>query len=205
VFLSGCFRHSTDTNLNLFISVLFGVLALLLFMKTHLRAVVLGMIVLVGMSQPGSTAHSEEAAAATQADTSVIEADVFITDLVDKLRILASEGDETAEGKDALRALLAEDMATRRLQAYLLSRQQRKSLSEAQIAEYNQVFPLYISAAFAASIDQLVSRTIKVNDVIERRPGDYIVRSKLFSSDGRERASLDWRVLESKSRKQHVD
>lgn len=167
-----------------------------------MRSILLGLIAVFGMGMPMMAAYGEETIA--DADVNVVTADVFITDLVEKLRILASEEDET-EGNEALRLVLAEDMATRRLQAYLLSNQQRKMLNEAEIAEYNEVFPLYISAAFAGSIDQLVSRTIKVNDVIERRPGDFIVRSKLLSSDGKERAGLDWRVLERKGRKQLVD
>lgn len=131
--------------------------------------------------------------------------DVFIVELVDKLRVLASSDAGDVERRDNLRVVLSEDMATRRLQAYLLSKEQRKALTKAQVQEYNEVFPRYISSAFAGSIDQLVSRTIKVNDVVERRPGDYIVRSKLFSESGQERASLDWRVLESKGKKQLVD
>ena len=41
-----------------------------------------------------------------------------------------------------------------------------------------------------------MSRSIEINDVVVRRPGDFIVRSKLFGDDGEERAGIDWRVLE---------
>jgi len=134
-----------------------------------------------------------------------VEPDVFVTQLVDKLRVLADGDAEDLNRISELKRVLSEDMATARLQRYLLSREQRKSLSKEQIASYDEVFPNYISSAFAKSIDQLVSRTIKVNDVVERRPGDFIVRSKLYSSDGQERAGLDWRILERKGQKQLVD
>lgn len=139
------------------------------------------------------------------ADNSSIEPDVFITQLVDKLRVLATENAEDANRITELKTVLSQDMATARLQRYLLSSEQRKSLSDEQIALYDEVFPLYISSAFAKSIDQLVSRTIKVNDVVERRPGDFIIRSKLYSTDGQERAGLDWRVLEREGQKQLAD
>jgi len=143
--------------------------------------------------------------AVTIEENGATEPDVFITQLVDKLRVLAADNAEDANRITELKTVLSEDMATARLQRYLLSREQRKSLSPEQIALYDEVFPNYISSAFAKSIDQLVSRTIKVNDVIERRPGDFIVRSKLYSTDGQERAGLDWRILERKGQKQLAD
>lgn len=168
----------------------------MLFSKKNSVSVVLaGFIALAAMGTSVMTAHGQEAVAEEQQIT-IEDPTVFITGLVDKLRVLATEESVDADRKSALRLVLSEDMAVRRLQGYLLSRQQRKELSEEEVSEYNDLFPLYISSAFAGSIDQLVTRTIKVNDVLERRPGDFIVRSKLFSDDGQERASLDWRVLD---------
>lgn len=168
---------------------------------SRLAACVLGFA-FIGVPAGSTAAQTAEISAE---ETVGPKADVFITDLVDKLRVLASEDQADSERKSALRVVLAEDMATGRLKGFLLSREQRKALSEEQVAEYDEVFPLYISSAFAGSIDQLVTRTIKVNDVLERRPGDYVVRSKLFADNGEERAGLDWRVLEKDGRKQLVD
>lgn len=171
--------------------------------KKNLLALKAGFIALCFIGAPAVSVFADEAMIAQQ--DAGLAPDVFITDLVDKLRDLAAS-DKTDDARhDALRIVLAEDMATSRLQVYLLSSEQRKALSEAEIAEYNAVFPRYISSAFADSIDQLVSRTIKVDDVLERRPGDFVVRSKLYSNDGQARAGLDWRVLESDGHKQLVD
>lgn len=146
-----------------------------------------------------------DAKTVSTAQASDVNAEIFVSELVERLRILAADDTTDANRKDAVSKVLAEDMATSRLQSFLLSGEQRKALTPAQIAEYDAVFPRYITAAFANSIDQLVSRTIKVTDVLERRPGDFIVRSKLFSPDGQARASLDWRVLEKGGQKQLVD
>lgn len=144
-----------------------------------------------------------DAAAAGEAEE--IPADAFVSDLVDKLRVIASRSDLDNTKTEDLRLVLAEDIATKRLQFFLLSKKQRADLSEDEVAQYDKVFHKYITSAFAASIDDLVTREVKVNDVLERRPGDFVVRSKLFSDDGKERASLDWRVLESNGNKQLVD
>lgn len=175
-----------------------------LFPRLTLRALCLGLLATPLLSAPVQMAFADETVQA--ADTAeAVAPEAFIVDLVDKLRVLAAEDQADAERRDRLRSVLSEDMSIRRLQAYLLSKSQREDLSEAQINAYNEVFPLYISSAFAGSIDQLVSRTIKVNDVLERRPGDFIVRSKLYSDSGQERASLDWRVLESNGKKKLAD
>ena len=163
---------------------------------------------LVALGPLGTAAHAQSDTPEVSGKVSEEEspqADAFVSDLVSRLRIIASRDDaDTAKAED-LRLVLAEDIATRRLQYFLLSKKQRANLTEEQIALYDDLFPRYITSAFAASIDDLVSRTVKVNDVFERRTGDFIVRSKLFSDDGQERASLDWRVLESKSGKQLAD
>lgn len=177
-----------------------------LFAQVKFKFVVLALLGGQLMSAPEAyMAYAQADSQTEQTDVASVDPEVFIVDLVGKLRILAASDQDDAERKDGLRVVLAEDMATRRIQAYLLSREQRKALTKEQIEAYNAVFPRYISSAFAGSIDQLVSRTIKVNDVLERRPGDFIVRSKLFSDSGQERASLDWRVIESKGKKQLVD
>ena len=160
--------------------------------------------VLAAGASPVFVALADEATTETvQAD--MASPDAFVTGLVDKLRILAADKAADAGRIESLRTVLAEDMATRRLQRFLLSKSQSELLSERELAAYDDVFPRYISSAFAGSIDQLVSRTIKVNDVVERRPGDFIVRTKLYSDDGAERAGLDWRILEAEGRKQLVD
>ena len=152
-----------------------------------------------------SGAHAQPAVSESATTVETDSADIFVSGLVDKLRIIAaSEESDNSKTRD-IRSVLSKDIATRRLQFFLLSRKQRSQLSKEEIAKYDAVFPKYITSAFAASIDNLVSREVKVNDVVERRPGDYIVRSKLYSDDGAERASLDWRVLESNGRKQLVD
>lgn len=177
--------------------------------KVSVAALVSAVIMGLGaISAPAYAQPDANSVIEVAADTGADQpADAFVSDLVEKLRAIASREDADAAKTEDLRLVLADDIATNRLQYFLLSKKQRANLSKEEIALYDEAFPKYITSAFAASIDDLVSRDVRINDVIERRPGDYIVRSKLFSDDGKARASLDWRVLESKStgNKQLVD
>lgn len=120
----------------------------------------------------------------------------FVMSLVDDFKTLAQSstvGD--AARREGFRSVLSADMAISRMKRFLLSSQQRKSATEEHVSEYNALFNDYITAAYASEIDELVSRVIKIEDVVTRRPGDFIVRSKLYNDDGAERAGIDWRVL----------
>lgn len=142
--------------------------------------------------------------ATAQADRIVVDTPVleitptdFVNRLVSNLKSLAASSDDGDEARKAgFRAVLARDMETKRMQRFLLSAEQRRSASAEDLAAYDSLFADYITAAYADSIDELVSRTVEITDVIERRPGDFIVRSKLYAADGEERAGIDWRVLE---------
>ncbi|MEM6412772.1 MAG: ABC transporter substrate-binding protein [Pseudomonadota bacterium] len=136
-------------------------------------------------------------AASAEADMSGDMPSEFIMTLVDDLKTLATssnEGDE--ERREGFQNVLSEDMALGRMKSFILSREQRSNASDEHVEQYSSLFDDYITAAYASEIDELVSRSIEINDVVVRRPGDFIVRSKLFGDDGEERAGIDWRVLE---------
>ena len=143
----------------------------------------------------GSYGASLNIAYAEEADSSateVIAPDIFVTDLLDELKTISLE--EEADRDDQLRATLLRSMAVPQLQRYLIRGDISKAATDEQTAAYNDLFPKYISAAIGDSIDRMVERRIDVGAVNERRPGDYIVRSKVFSDAGEERATLDWRI-----------
>ena len=177
---------------------------LILSARFKLRALLAGLSALAVMGGHLTYAQSPDTTEVSEAAQG-ISPEAFVDDLVDKLRILAGGDADKDERVDQLRDVLAEDMAIRRLQRYLLSKEHRKSLSEEDIAQYNKLFPRYVSTALAGSIDQLVSREIRISNVIERRPGDFIVSSHLYSEAGEKRARIDWRVQESRGRKQLTD
>ena len=168
--------------------------------RTFLIAALLGFGAQIAAVPFSSTAFAQEAEAPSEETASA-----FVEQLVDKLRTLAMADTGDDERLESLSAVLTEDMAVRRLQNFLLSREQRSALSEEEVAKYDALFAKYIASAYAGSIDQLVSRQIDIRQVVERRPGDFIVRSKLLTDKGEERAALDWRLLERGGKLQLVD
>ena len=168
--------------------------------RTFLIAAMLGFGAQIAVIPFSSVAFAQEAEAPSEETASA-----FVEQLVDKLRTLAMADTGDDERLESLSAVLTEDMAVRRLQNFLLSREQRNALSEEEVAKYDALFAKYIASAYAGSIDQLVSRQIDIRQVIERRPGDFIVRSKLLTDKGEERAALDWRLLERGGKLQLVD
>lgn len=156
-----------------------------------LRIALIGVtLALVGVTQSLSgIASAEEATASAEVSTAP---DKFVSDLLNELRSINAG---TGEGSDAeLRAALLQKMAVSYLQRYLIAGDIKKAATDAQIAEYNENFSKYISAAIGDSIDRLVERRIDIGATTERRPGDFVVRSKVFSDAGEERAVLDWRI-----------
>ena len=118
----------------------------------------------------------------------------FVSDLLDELRIInanANDGDDAA-----LREALLQKMAVSYLQRYLIAGDIKKAATLTQTEAYDRLFSEYISAAIGDSIDRLVERRIEIGKTTERRPGDFVVRSRVFSDAGEARAVLDWRIRE---------
>ena len=136
-----------------------------------------------------NTAYAEETSSSVTVD---VAPDAFVSNLLDELKTISLE--QGADRNARLRETLLRSMAVPQLQRYLIRGDISKAATEDQTTTYNDLFPRYISAAIGDSIDRMVERRIDVGEVNERRPGDYIVRSKIFSDAGEERATLDWRI-----------
>lgn len=121
------------------------------------------------------------------------EAEGFVTELVTELR---ANAEAEGEGSPAVRATLEANLATDAIGRFLLAGSAARNATDEQRSRYEMLFPQYIAAAYAEEIGQLTSREIRVDDSLERRPGDIIVQSVLIDTQGRERADIDWRVRE---------
>ena len=140
-------------------------------------------------------AHAEETEVAAE---DVGAPDKFVSDLLDELRQINASDEDGQDGK--VREALVRNMAVPQLQRYLIAGDIKRSATDEQVIEYNQLFSEYISAAIGDSIDRLVDRRIDIVTTTERRPGDYVVRSKVFSDAGEERAVLDWRIRDRRGK-----
>lgn len=122
-------------------------------------------------------------------------AQAFTRALVDDLQAVAGEEDaEDAERVARLRAVLRENLAVAPIGRFILGSTGREMASEAELDRYDAIFPDFIATAFAAEIDELAAREIRIEDTVQRRDTEVIVQSRLISSTGRTAADVDWRV-----------
>lgn len=171
-----------------------------------LRRLLLAGCIAMSMSAPIVVAQS---APAIEASETVAEVEVdpgkFVESLVSELRGLAEAREEGREVD--LKEVFARELDVDRMQRQLLSRASLKKATRDQFRVYRDLFPTYIATVYAESINELVSRTIKIDSFRERRAdsGDYIVRSRLYDDKGKERARIDWRVMTSDGELRLVD
>lgn len=140
------------------------------------------------------------------AEQSMMDPESFISVMITDLRAIDSDvtGDEAVRSQ-ALRTYLTSILSLSRMNRFVLSRDSRKAADPADLEAYDSLFEDYISAVFSDQIDDLVRRDIRIDEVITRRPGDFIVRSTLFDKSGDERARIDWRAIEDDDMLRLVD
>jgi len=148
---------------------------------------VVAFVAVVLMPISGAAQAEESAVVAVEASP-----EAFVTGLLDELKAIDEEAGDDRDVQ--LRETLLRHMAVRQLQRYLIRGNIQEAATDAQTEEYNELFASYISAAIGDSMDRMVERRIDIETVKERRPGDFIVRSKVFSDAGEARATLDWRI-----------
>lgn len=122
-------------------------------------------------------------------------AGAFAQALVQDLATVANDVsiDEAArerQYRDVLRARLAVDTIGR----FLFAGAPDKLATDEERARFETLFPDYIAAAFATEIGELAERRIEAQKVILRGENEAIVQSLLLGSDGKVRATIDWRI-----------
>ncbi|MEL6258536.1 MAG: ABC transporter substrate-binding protein [Pseudomonadota bacterium] len=144
---------------------------------------------------PGYAQADANGAAAASAEHGA--ATTFVRSLIDDLGALVSEAPEgSAARSEGLADILAQRIATRRMQGFVLSSAARDSATPEQLAAYDRLFEDYISVVWAKSIDQLVSRRIDLDDARQRKANEWVVSSKIFNKEGQPRADIYWQVLD---------
>jgi len=152
-------------------------------MKKTVKASVIGLFSLAMLSS------------AALAQIAPAEAESFTKTLVAELGQIAKDESlsETAQDK-AYRGALKSRLASESIGKFLFKGIPEDLPTAAQVATYNELFPDYISAAFASQIGELAERQINVTQSKARGEREVIVRSELVNSAGVKKASIDWRI-----------
>jgi len=119
----------------------------------------------------------------------------FTKTLVAELGQIAKDESLSDDAQDkAYRSALKSRLASESIGKFLFKGVPEDLPTSAQTATYNELFPDYIAAAFAAQIGGLAERQINVTQSKARGERDVIVRSELVNNAGLKKASIDWRI-----------
>lgn len=122
--------------------------------------------------------------------------DTSATGFVDQF-VMELKGELEANAEpSSIATILGDYLAIDRMQKFMLSKRHREAADEADLTSFDSMFQPYIIAVYLDRVDDLVKRKLEFGDEIERKPGDFVVRSVLFDKDNDPRAKIDWRVLD---------
>lgn len=108
--------------------------------------------------------------------------------------------DATVDDMDRLanfRAVLADGMALDVIGRFMIG-ETRKSMSEEQLARYEELFPPYITRQYAEQFEEIVGKPLEVVDAKSIGARDVIVRTRFDRVDGAP-IMVDWRVRKLRS------
>lgn len=108
--------------------------------------------------------------------------------------------DVTVDQMDRLnnfKAVLADGMALDVIGRFMLG-ETRKSMSEEQLARYEEIFPPYITRQYAEQFEEIVGKPLEVVDAKAIGTRDVIVRTQFERLEGAP-IMVDWRVRKLRS------
>jgi len=123
------------------------------------------------------------------------QGEAFTTALIAELSDVAQNPNLSSAARDgAYREVLQSKLATDSIGKFLFKGAPNEMATATQRAEYDDLFPSYIAATFAAQIGELAERQINVKASRLRGDDEAIVRSHLVDKNGIKKASIDWRL-----------
>ena len=110
----------------------------------------------------------------------------------DATAALTAPGENEQQHLDAFQKVLDKSLALDVIGKFMLG-ENRKTMSEAQLARYNAVFPKYMTRQYAEQFKDIVGKPLDVLDSKQIGPKDVIVRTEFKRSEGAP-INVDWRV-----------
>lgn len=145
-----------------------------------------------GADKPAAeaSAHDEQ----TKVDAAIAFAKTMTADATEALT------DQTVDDMDRLtnfKAVLADGMALDVIGRFMIG-ETRKSMTEAQLARYEEIFPPYITRQYAEQFGEIVGKPLEVVDAKSVGARDVIVRTQFERVEGAP-IMVDWRVRKLRS------
>lgn len=141
---------------------------------------------------------------ATSVSEEIHTPEIFVGTLVTEFTATVDPKTDKADERK-LRQVLRDRLALKKIGRFLLRKDHRKAAQEAQLKRYEEAFPSYIASTYASRVGEMATADIRIGESKERRPGDYLIKSKIYDKHGAERADLVWRVQGKEGRYELVD
>ena len=171
------------------------------------RAIVASLMALAAaapaLADQAPSAPAPVAAEDAAPQEAIDEAIAFAKEMTaDATVALTSTGTSEAEKLKAFQKVLAEGLALDVIGRFMLG-DNRKTMSEEQIARYDAVFPDYITRLYADQFADIVGKPLEVLEARALGAKDVIVRTQFPRNDGGP-IMVDWRVRKLKDGSQKM-
>jgi ABC-type transporter MlaC component len=146
---------------------------------------------------------AQESPAAASQTSQIDDAIAFARAMTERATAALTDPEASeAEKLAAFQRVLAESLALEVIGKFMLG-ETRKTMSEAQIARYDALFPDYITLLYADQFAGIVGRPLEVLEAKALGARDVIVRSQFKRSNGAP-IMVDWRVRRLKDDSQKM-
>lgn len=146
-----------------------------------------------------AAAQESEVAASSSVDDAIAFAKQMTTDAT---AALTKPGATDAQKLEAFEDVLSRSLALDVIGKFMLG-ENRKTMTEAQIARYDAVFPDYMTRQYADQFKDIVGRPLEVLEAKALGARDVIVRTQFPRSEGAP-IMVDWRVRKLKTGEQKM-
>lgn len=115
--------------------------------------------------------------------------------VIDTLQAYRSGERELEAVKQDFRERIDELAAVDRITNFVLGRY-RRTADEQTLEEFRSVFRDYAIGVYESELSNYAGQSLEVTGSVERRPGDYVVRSRVTGGSNAEPVEVAWRVQE---------
>ena len=160
------------------------------------RVKIFAALIAAASASPALAQEAEPAAA--EAEESAVDAAIeFAKTLTGDATAALTSDKAEAEQLEDFQLVLAEGMALDVIGKFMIG-ENRKAMSDEQLARYNEIFPEYLTKLYAEQFKDIVGRPLEVLEAKELGARDVIVRTQFDRPEGSP-IMVDWRVRQLRS------
>ena len=154
---------------------------------------------LIAAASAAAPLHAQEVepAAETQNDAIATATDFATSLMAGATAALTDENATEEERLESFRVVLGNGLALETIGKFMLG-EARKTMTDAQTARYNAIFPRYITNLYAEQFDEIIGKPLEVIDAKAIGARDVIVRTQFERTDASP-IMVDWRIRKLRS------